>query len=569
MMTLGATDLLLNLVAGVALLLWGVRMVRTGMTRAFGAQLRRALGRAMRSRLQAFAAGIGVTALLQSSTATGMIVASFAGRGLIFGGAAIAVLLGAGIGTSISAQYLSLDLHWLGPLCLIAGVTGFFAAEGGLPRHGGRLLIGLGLMLLSLEMIINASAPMRDAPELLALLQPLEREPLLAVLLFALLTWLSHASLATVLIAASLARAGTIDGTLAVALVIGANIGTAVSPLVAAAGQPPAARRAQLANLIARVIGTLAVLPFLAQIPGWLAVFGADGARLVVNAHTAFNLALAAAFLPLVRPLDALTRRLLPDPPVADTVAQPRYLDKAALETPSVALAAAARETLRMSDIVSRMLDETMTVFSRDDAKLAKAVEHSDDDVDRLHEAIKLYLTELSKHELDAGESRRYVDVLTFTTNLEHIGDIIDKNLMELAQKKIRNKLAFSSEGLSELTGIHRRVATNLQMACNLFMAGDARLARQLLQEKASLREAEQRAAENHYQRIREGRMETIETSAIHLDVIRDLKRINSHLTAVAYPILEQTGELTATRLRADERAELAARQMLPGGNRG
>jgi phosphate:Na+ symporter len=566
----GATDLLLNLVAGVALLLWGVRMVRTGMTRAFGAQLRRLLGRAMQNRFRAFAAGIGVTALLQSSTATGMIVASFAGRGLIFGSAAIAVLLGAGIGTSISAQYLSLDLHWLGPVCIILGVIGFFAAEGGLPRHGGRLLIGLGLMLLALEMIIGASSPLRDAPELAALLQPLENAPLLAVVIFAVLTWLSHASLATILIAAGLARAGTIDGALAVALVVGANIGTAISPLVAASGQPPAARRAQLANLIARVIGTLAVLPFLHLLPGWLSVFGTDAARLVVNAHTAFNVALAVVFLPLLRPLDALTRRLLPDPPVADMTARPRYLDKAALDTPGVALAAAARETLRMSDIVSRMLDETMTVFSRDDAKLAKAIEHSDDDVDRLHEAIKLYLTELSKHELDQGESRRYVDVLTFTTNLEHIGDIIDKNLMELAQKKIKNKLAFSSEGLAELTGIHRRVAANLQMACNLFMAGDVKLARQLLQEKASLREAEQHAAENHYQRIREGRTESIETSAIHLDVIRDLKRINSHLTAVAYPILEQCGELAATRLRADEeRPDGAARTMLPGSGRG
>ncbi|WP_290813826.1 PhoU domain-containing protein [Ferrovibrio sp.] len=197
-----------------------------------------------------------------------------------------------------------------------------------------------------------------------------------------------------------------------------------------------------------------------------------------------------------------------------------------------------------------------MTVFTKDDSKLAKTVEKADDEVDGLYEAIKLYLTELSKHGLDESESRRYVDVLTFTTNLEHIGDIIDKNLMELAQKKIRNKLAFSKEGLAELTDFHHRVAANLQMACNLFMSGDVKMARQLLQEKAELRLAEQRAAESHYERIRAGRAESIETSAIHLDLIRDLKRVNSHLTAVAYPILEQAGELTATRLRADERLD-------------
>ncbi|WP_298728562.1 Na/Pi cotransporter family protein [uncultured Ferrovibrio sp.] len=561
----GATELLLNLVAGVALLLWGVRMVRTGMTRAFGAQLRRYLGHAMRNRLQAFVAGIGVTALLQSSTATAMIVSSFAGRGLLAGGAAIAVLLGAGIGTSITAQYLSLDLHWLGPLCIILGVIGFFAAESGMPRHVGRLGIGIGLMLLSLEMIIGASAPLRDAPGLAAILLPLEREPVLGVLLFALLTWLSHASLATVLLAASLAKAGTVDATLAVALVIGANIGTAISPLVASTGQPPAARRAQLANLLTRVIATLALLPFIDQLPHWLAYAGGDGARMAVNAHTAYNLAVAVIFLPFVTLLDKLAKRLMPDAKESAVFA-PRYLDESALDTPSVALAAAARETLRMSDIVAQMLNQTMTVFTRDDAKLAKAVEQSDDSVDRLHEAIKLYLTELSKHGMDEAESRRYVDVLTFTTNLEHIGDIIDKNLMELAQKKIKNKLTFSKEGLAELTDFHRRVAANLQMACNLFMAGDPKLARQLLQEKAALREAEQLAAEHHYQRIREGRAESIETSAIHLDVIRDLKRINSHLTAVAYPILEQTGELTATRLRADKRPDLTSAQSAPGG---
>lgn len=189
--------------------------------------------------------------------------------------------------------------------------------------------------------------------------------------------------------------------------------------------------------------------------------------------------------------------------------------------------------------------------------------------MDGLHEAIKLYLTEISKHGLDEAESRRYVDVLTFTTNLEHIGDIIDKNLMELAQKKIRNKLAFSREGLAELTGFHHRVAANLQMACNLFMSGDVKLARQLLQEKADLRAAEQLAAESHYQRIRDGRAESIETSSIHLDIIRDLKRINSHLTAVAYPILEQAGELTATRLRADERPDTTSQRMPGNGKTG
>ncbi|MFN3399429.1 MAG: Na/Pi cotransporter family protein, partial [Ferrovibrio sp.] len=323
----------------------------------------------------------------------------------------------------------------------------------------------------------------------------------------------------------------------------------------ATAGQVPAARRAPLGNLMMRAVGVALMLPLLSWLPDWMAQLGTSPARQAIDMHTAFNIALALLFLPLLGPVDKLTRRFLPDVKDEANFA-PRYLDASALETPSVALAAAARETLRLSDAVARMLDDTMTVFTRDDGKLAKAVEQADDQVDRLYEAIKLYLTELSKQGLDENDSRRYVDVLTFTTNLEHIGDIIDKNLMELAQKKIKNKLTFSKEGLAELTDFHHRVAANLQMACNLFMSGDVKMARQLLQEKADLRLAEQRAAENHYERIRAGRAESIETSAIHLDLIRDLKRINSHLTAVAYPILEQTGELTATRLRADKRLD-------------
>ena len=559
----GATLLLLNLAASVALLLWGVRMVRTGVTRAFGAGLRRHLSRALRQRVSGFFAGMGVTAILQSSTATALIVASFAGRGLIAGTVALGVMLGADVGTTLAAQILSLDLGWLSPLALVAGVALFTATENNTRRHIGRMLIGFGLMLLALKLIVAASAPLRDSPVLGLVLRPLEHEPLIGVLLAALLTWAAHSSLAMILLFASLAAAGTIDTPLVIALVLGANLGGAVAPFMATAGQPAAARRAPLGNLLMRATGVALALPLLPWLPEWLALLGTPASRHAIDLHTAFNVALALLFLPWLTPVDRLTRRLMPDI-AAEADFAPRYLDKSALETPSVALAAAARETLRMSDIVSRMLDETMTVFTRDDSKLAKAIEHSDDAVDRLHEAIKLYLTALSKTGLDEAESRRYVDVLTFTTNLEHIGDIIDKNLMELAQKKIKKRLTFSKEGLAELTAFHQRVAANLQTACNLFMAGDVKLARQLLQDKAALREAEQEAAENHYQRIREGRTESIETSAIHLDVIRDLKRINSHLTAVAYPILEQTGELTATRLRADNRPDKSSEQLLP-----
>ena len=197
-----------------------------------------------------------------------------------------------------------------------------------------------------------------------------------------------------------------------------------------------------------------------------------------------------------------------------------------------------------------------------------KEVEKSDNVVDELHEAIKLYLVEVSKSEMTDEESRRYVEILTFTTNLEHVGDIIDKNLMELAAKKIKNRYTFSPEGLDEIRNFHGRVMDN--HAARLQRVRDARrrAGAPLLAEKATTRAAELAAADSHFARLRDGRPESIETSAIHLDVMRDLKRINGHLTSVAYPILEVAGELRDSRLLArDAEPQDAAppRPALPG----
>jgi phosphate:Na+ symporter len=208
------------------------------------------------------------------------------------------------------------------------------------------------------------------------------------------------------------------------------------------------------------------------------------------------------------------------------------------------------RETLNLGDRVEAMLRQTMEVFERNDQRLLKAVENADDAVDRLHEAIKLYLIQTSRTQLGEEESRRYVEILSFTMNLEHIGDIVDKNLMELATKKIKNRYAFSAQGLAELKGFHARVLENLRLALNVFATRDIVLARRLVGEKTLMREAESKAADSHFARLREGRPESIETSSIHMDVIRDFKRINGHLTAVAYPILEAAGELADTRLK-------------------
>ena len=550
-------QVLIGIIGGVALLLWGIRMVRTGITRSFGAEFRKALSVSARNRLIAFAAGLGVTVAIQSSAATGLIVSSFAGRGLIAGVAGLAIMLGADVGTTLVAQILSFDLRWLSPLALAIGVFTFLASEKSRRRSLARSAIGLGLILLSLQMIVAASAPLRDSETFILLLKPLAGEPALAVIVAAAVTWAAHSSLAMVLLIMSLTTGGVLGIEVALAMVLGANLGGAMIAVGATMREPAAARRIPLGNLIMRAVAVAAMVPLLGLVQPYLALiseyageYGGDGpARMIVNFHTAFNVALALLFLPLLDLVDGLTKRLIVDKSVQGADGQPLYLDAASLDTPTVALACATRETLRMGDEVKWMLQGTMTVLEKDDAGLMQQVEDKDDTVDQLHEAIKLYLTKLAREELDDQESSRNIEILSFTTNLEHIGDIIDKNLMELANKKIKAAMSFSTEGAAELQAFHASVLANLDLALNVFISEDLPLARRLLREKTMIRDQERRLVANHFARMSQGRPESIESSSLHLDILRDLKRISSHLTSVAYPILDRAGELATSRL--------------------
>jgi phosphate:Na+ symporter len=554
---MNGTELFATFLGSVALLLWGVRMVRTGMTRAFGAALRKAIGTYARTRIGAFFAGVGITGILQSSTATTMLLASFAARGLIALPLALAVVLGADVGSAVVAQVFSLDVKWLWTVLVAVGVLVFMSTEADKARGVARIFIGLGLMLLALVHIGLAAAPLKDSALFRSLLTGLAGEPVLGFLAAVAVSWLVHSSLSIVLLVMSLAAAGALPVPLALALVLGANVGGALAPFLTLATLAPAGRRVALGNVAMKAALALPVLFLVTPIASWLAMIEPNPGRIAINFHTAFNLLVAAVFLPAAGLVAALCARLLPDLPQTAVSTEPKHLDPTVLDTPSEALGCAMRETLHMGDRVADMLRQALVVFERSDPKLVKEVERADNVVDALHEAIKLYMVKLSKAEMSDEESRRYVEIITFTTNLEHVGDIIDKNLMELAAKKIKNRYAFSAEGLEEICKFHARVMDNMRLAFNVFATRDVALARRLLAEKATTRTAELAAADSHFARLREGRPESIETSAIHLDVMRDLKRINGHLTSVAYPILEVAGELRESRLRegAGERA--------------
>lgn len=554
----------MNIIAGVCLLLWGVTLLRLGVTRGFGAELRRFLAVCANNRVKAFFAGLGMTTLLQSSMATTLIVTAFAGQGLVNASTGLAIILGADVGTTLVAQLFSLDLTLLTPLFILTGYIAYSLEHSGRIKNIGRILIGLALMLLSLEMIKTASIPLKESETLPLVLEPLTKDPFFAVILAALFTWIAHSSLAIVLLIMSLVASGVLDLQLGLFLVLGANIGGTIAPLIATLRDNPDAMRIPLGNMLIRITGVLACIPFLHMALPYLAAWEADEAKQIVDFHTGFNILLALAFLPLTGVLNKLLKAALPNRPQADDPGKARYLNEKDLDMPSVALASAARETLRMGDIIQKMLEDTLQVFRTNDEKLLSRVREEDDTVDKIYGSIKNYMARLSQEFMDPKEATRYVQILTFSTNIEHVGDVIDKNLMPLALKKIKNQQQFSSAGFKEIEHMHRLVVESIQLAQSVFISGDTDSARRLVEGKETIRKAEIDGMATHIDRLRGGVPETISTSSLHLDIIRDYRRINTYMCTVAFPLLEERGEIHETRLRPRKKKEEVTNESTP-----
>ena len=545
---------LLNLLAGVALLVWGTHIVRAGIMRAYGGELRRILGSSIENRFHAFLAGIGVTGLLQSSTATALIATAFVGQGLIGTAPALAIMLGADVGTSLVVQLLSINLAWLSPLLIVFGVVMVLAYRASPRGHVGRIALGFGLILLALQLIVLAAQPLTRAEGVKVLFASLTGDVLLDILVAAGLTLLCYSSLAVVLLTATLASLAMISVDVAFGLVLGANLGGGVLAILATLHSSTEARRVALGNFIFKLTGCALALLLMHWISGWLAALDPSPQRQVVNFHLAFNVMIACIFIGFTERFARLAERMLPSNPAEDNPARPRYLDPVALETPALAVSCAAREALRLGDMIEAMLRGTLAVLRNNDLKLAGEIHRMDDDVDDLYTSIKLYLTQMNRDALEERESRRWADIISFTINLEHVGDVIDKNLIEIAEKKIRKNLTFSAAGMQEICDLHARVLANLQLGLNVFINGNLQSAQRLIAEKEQFRNLERAYADSHVQRLVENTLQSIETSALHLDIIRDLKRINSHICSIAYPILESAGVLAPTRLRESRR---------------
>jgi phosphate:Na+ symporter len=549
------TVTLLQLGGYVGLLLWGTHMVSTGIERGFGAELRLWLGRTLsrpggRARFFALLAGLAVTAVLQSSTATGLMATSFTASGAIGLAPALAVMLGANVGTTLITQILAFNIAEVAPVLVLIGVVVFRSSNDGRGRNLGRVGIGLGLMLLALGALVHTLEPVETAPALRAVLGSLADEPVLAVLIAAALTWACHSSVAVVLLIGSLAASGVVAPAGSLALVLGANLGSALPPLFEAGSAT--ARRLPLGNLLMRAAGCVVVLPFLPQIAGLLAQVEPASARLVVNFHTAFNLALAVLFLPVTDWLAALLVRFLPDPPRPADPAKPIHLEEAALDSASVALANAARETLRMADMFEGMLRGAIEVFRSGDRHRAADISRTERIMDRLGTAIRRYLADIGNEQPldDEDEGARGQEILSAVINLEHAGDIIANNLLEFAARRTRRAGGFAPEELDAIGTMHTELVDSLRLGLTVFLRGDAALrdARRLVARKRLLRRQETEAAALNIRSLQRGVSRsdavtaTVDTGDF-LRIVRDLRRVHSHIAALAYPVLERAAE--------------------------
>jgi len=552
--SLDVTFTLVDLCGAVALLLWGVHMVQTGIQRAFGPGLRRLLSVALASRFKGFLAGLGVTAILQSSTATGLMVASFAAGGLVDLVPALAAMLGANVGTTLIVQVLAFDVSRIAALAVLIGVMMFRRSSQTRTRDLGRVAIGLGLMLMALHQLLGLVTPFEDVPSLRLLLGGIATEPLIAIVVAAAFTWAAHSSVAVVLLVMSFAAKGVVPPDAAFALVLGANLGSAINPfLEGASGEGGIGRRLPLGNLLNRAVGCALALATLGWVGRWLVLLVDDPAREVAVFHTGFNLVLAVLFFPILGPFARLLRQWLPARVTPTDPSQPLYLGAAEQEAPTVALAGAAREALRMSDVLETMLRGAWDVLARDDRRLAAETRRLDDVLGRLDVAIKTYTTALDPDGLSEADHRRLVQILAFTTNIEHAGDVLDRGVMVLAAKRSRRGMVFTADEQAELGAAMERLLANLRAAAAVFMTEDARAARQLVAEKEVFREIETRATAAHIARFRDGRGNAVEATTLHLDLLRSFKSINAHLIgAAAYPVLEAQGALLPSRLRDD-----------------
>jgi len=531
-----------SLFGGVMLLLFGIRQAGEGLQKAAGAHLKIVLAYLTKNRVFALLLGIVITILTQSSTATTVMLVGFVNSGIMQFSQTLGVILGADIGTTVTVQIIAFDILGYSILFIGLGLLAMYVGKSRLWKDLGQGVLGFGFIFLSMKIMSDAMAPLKSSEAFRLMLTLLADNPVMGILVSAAFTAVVHSSAATIGVALSLASQGLIDLPQAIPIIFGANIGTCATALLAGFAGEVGARRVAYAHTLFKVLGVLIFFPFISQLAGLVEGTSTNTMRQIANAHTFFNLSLGLLFLPFS---GLMARYLIKAVPETEKEAPfgPKYLDEGVLSTPSLAISQASRETTRMADIVQEMLSKVMTALkTRDEGQVAE-IEDMDDMVDKLDRGIRFYLAKLAKSALTEELSRKEIAIIAITSDLENIGDIIDKHLMYMARKRIKNNLTFSKEGFEELTVFHKKTMENFAMAVGAFATNDHGLAEHVMRNREKVAELEKEYRNAHIERLRQGLPESHETSAIHLDVLSNMERINAYITHIAFSILESRGE--------------------------
>ena len=531
--------ILMSLFGGILLLLYGIKLLNDGLQHAAGTKIRSLLRSLTSNRFEAVGGGAFITGLIQSSSATSVMLVGFVSAGLMSFRQTLAVILGADIGTTLTVQLFAFHIYDYAVLLIGIGLSLSFFTKKMMFKNLGQGLLGFGFVFLSLKIMVGAMTPLSNNELFRQVFIALTGTPFIGIMLSAALTGLMQSSAATIGMALVLAESGLIPLHASIYIVLGANIGTCATALLASLRSPAEARRVAWAHVLFKVCGVLLFLPFVGLFQQLVLGTSPDLARQIANVHTLFNVIMAMFFLPLIGVVERIITRLVPEQS-KDKTFSPLYLDDHVLGTPSLALGQATREALRESDIVREMLVDAVKVFQSDDQSLITNLKKKDDFVDILDRQIRLYLTRLSSSAITESQSRRSVVVLEVSRNLEIIGDIIDNNIMRLAVKRIDNGITFSQEGMNQIVAFHRRILENFDTAIAAFTSNDRELAERVLKNKEDLGNMGRELVQAHLDRLRKGFRESIETSHIHLDLIGHLGRINSLITHVIYPIAEE-----------------------------
>lgn len=505
--------------------------------------------------------GLMLAVVLQSSAAVAVLATGFAASGYLSFPVGLAIVLGGDLGSALIIQVLSFKLDWLVPLLLAVGGWLFVKVSHNSWRQLGRVLLGVAFILLSLRFLRHAMDPIRDSAVLPMLADYLARDFITAFLVGAVLAFVMHSSVAAILMCVTLAQIGAIPFAAALSLVLGANMGSSFIPIWLTRGVQPDARRIPYANMLLRGSWALAAL-FLINFFTDPSIFMVSGpGQSLVIAHIAFNLSLLLVALPFCRFLETPMMKLFPLIGLKEAVADPTHtsvLDNSTLENPALAIAGLKRELLYMNDLVEQVFRPIPGLFENWNEAVAKDLRERDFLINATLSEIRSYVANMPMEKYSKPESKVVRGLIDFAIRLEAAGDVISKQLTAIAEEKRQHNVQFSPEGWMELVQMHESILANLKLAANVLVSDDIESARLLIIENTEIKSAERKSRKRHLRRLQEGRLESFESSDIHLETLRALRDISSHISAVAYPILYRNGQLLETRLIQDMNAQTA-----------